>query len=69
MCKLHIQHILVLGRSKMLDNQNFPEAAGVGGGTFQGGRISKKITKIACLRSFKCFTALNIRPSEVFCDV
>jgi len=27
-------------------------------------------TKISvCVRSFKCFTALNIRPPEVFCDV
>jgi len=48
----------------------WPVAAGAKGGTFPVGGISRKINKFsACIRSFKCFTALNIRPPEVFCDV
>ena len=41
------------------------------GGTFQiRGRHFEEDNKYsACVRSFKCFTALNIRPPEVFCDV
>jgi len=38
------------------------------GGIFQGGGISRKIKKSACVWSFKCFTALNICLPEVFCD-
>jgi len=37
---------------------------------FSGGGISRKIKKISArVGSFKSFTALNIRPPAVFCDV
>jgi len=38
--------------------------------TLSRGRHFKEDKKIsACVRSFKCFTSLDIRQPEVFCDV
>ena len=45
------------------------EGACAPGGTFQGVGHFKEDKKSVCVRSFKCFTAFDIRAPEVFCDV
>jgi len=55
-------------------------SGGVRGGGAKGGKhplaalssgrnFEEDKKKSACVRSFKCLTALDIRPPEVFCDV
>jgi len=67
---------LVPTTSRSLVKQWWREAGGerahAPGGTFRGGggRHFKEDEKFpACVQLFKCFTALNIRPADVFCDV
>jgi len=56
-------------------NQQWRRGRGGGGacalgGTFQGWHFKEDKKISACVLSFKCFTALDVRPAlEVFCDV
>ena len=58
------------GRTKIRQEQWRREAGGGGEkGHFQGATIQGKQKVSACVWSFKCIAAFDIRPSQVFSDV